>query len=192
VAPTDPDSAGARVAAVSTAVVPSRTNPRTSLKDNGDVGPVTRGAERVQIGRVGSAVPSPRSKQGSVGGDPNHNPRNLSSQSSASGSGSGGGGEGGGARGGLGPDALKTPVMLLDRHVVVASRGVPWQLFNQVRGVFIEMLRRHHVVLSIFMANGDAQLPLSLNQRVLVSIAQTAAATVAFIVYDAEVLLVGV
>jgi hypothetical protein len=82
--------------------------------------------------------------------------------------------------------------MLLDRHVVEASRGVPWQLFNQVRGVFIEMLRRHHVVLSIFMANGDAQLPLSLNQRVLVSIAQTAAAAVFFIVYHVGVLLVGV
>ena len=59
--------------------------------------------------------------------------------------------------------------MLLDRHVVVASRGVPWQLFHQVRGVFIEMLRRHHVVLSIFMANEDAQLPITLAQRVLVS-----------------------
>ena len=35
--------------------------------------------------------------------------------------------------------------------------------------MFIEMLRRHHVVLSIFMANGDAQLPLTLTQRILVS-----------------------
>ncbi len=166
VAPTGPNSAGAPAAAGSTAVVPSRANPRASLKDNGDVGPVTRGPERVQIGRDGSAVPPPRSKRGSVAPSPSR-PRQLPPHSSLSGSGEGG--EGGGAAAGLGLDALKAPVMLLDRHVVEASRGVPWQLFNQVRGVFIEMLRRHHVVLSIFMANGDAQLPLTLTQRILVS-----------------------
>jgi hypothetical protein len=57
--------------------------------------------------------------------------------------------------------------------VVEASRGVPWQVFHQVRAVFFDMMRRHHVVLSILLANGEAQLPLTLSQRVLVSAAFT-------------------
>jgi hypothetical protein len=60
------------------------------------------------------------------------------------------------------------PVVLLARSAVQQSRGVPWQLFRQVRGVFMEMVRRHHVVFSIFLAQGDAQLPLNLTQRILV------------------------
>ncbi len=38
----------------------------------------------------------------------------------------------------------------------------------QIREVFLETLRRHHVLLSIFMAHPDAQLTLSLPQRVVV------------------------
>ncbi len=30
------------------------------------------------------------------------------------------------------------------------------------------MVRRHHVVFSIFLAHGDAQVPLTLTQRVMV------------------------
>ena len=67
--------------------------------------------------------------------------------------------------------ASAVALMLLDKSTVHAQRGVPWQLFHQVRGVFVEMLRRHHVVLSIFMAHGDAQLPLNVTQRVTVRVA---------------------
>ena len=66
--------------------------------------------------------------------------------------------------------ASAVALMLLDKSTVHAQRGVPWQLFHQVRGVFVEMLRRHHVVLSIFMAHGDAQLPLNVTQRVTVRV----------------------
>lgn len=38
----------------------------------------------------------------------------------------------------------------------------------QVRGVFKEMLRRHHVLFSIFLAHEDAQVVLTLAQRVTV------------------------
>jgi hypothetical protein len=62
-------------------------------------------------------------------------------------------------------------VVLLDKGEVQAAHGVPWQLFVQIKGVFVEMVKRHHVVLSIFLANGDAQLPLTLPQRILVRIA---------------------
>jgi hypothetical protein len=58
---------------------------------------------------------------------------------------------------------------LMDRGTVEGGRGVPRQLFRQFRGLCLEMLRRHHVVLSVFMAHEDAQLPLTLPQRVAVS-----------------------
>jgi hypothetical protein len=70
---------------------------------------------------------------------------------------------------GTAPPTQDVPILLLDRRVVEATRGVPSQVFHQVRAVFFDMMRRHHVVLSIFMANGEAQLPLTLSQRVLVS-----------------------
>jgi hypothetical protein len=64
--------------------------------------------------------------------------------------------------------ALKGPVLVLGKQAVEGSRGVPWQLFHQVRGVFLEMLRRNHVVFSIFMAQGKHQGELTLTQRVTV------------------------
>ena len=59
-------------------------------------------------------------------------------------------------------------LLLLDKGSVEGGRGLPKQVLSQVRSVFVEMLRRHHVVLSIFMAHGDAQLPISTTQRVTV------------------------
>jgi hypothetical protein len=38
----------------------------------------------------------------------------------------------------------------------------------QVMGVFKEMVRRHHVLFSIFCANDDAQVTLTRTQRVAV------------------------
>jgi hypothetical protein len=59
-------------------------------------------------------------------------------------------------------------MLVLGKQAVEGSRGVPWQLFHQVRGVFLEMLRRNHVVLSIFMAQEGDQVVLTLTQRVTV------------------------
>jgi hypothetical protein len=39
---------------------------------------------------------------------------------------------------------------------------------RQVLGVFKEMVRRHHVLFSIFCAHDDAQVVLTLTQRVTV------------------------
>jgi hypothetical protein len=79
--------------------------------------------------------------------------------------------KGGRGQGGAGaaPAAGNRPLILMDRGTVEGGRGVPRQLFRQFRGLCLEMLRRHHVVLSVFMAHEDAQLPLTLPQRVAVS-----------------------
>ncbi len=48
------------------------------------------------------------------------------------------------------------------------QRGIPQQLYTQVRSIFAEMLRRHHVVFAVFKADGDAALLVTRPQRVLV------------------------
>lgn len=58
-------------------------------------------------------------------------------------------------------------------NVEVASAARPWLAprwasMCQVLGVFKEMVRRHHVLFSIFCAHDDAQVVLTLTQRVTV------------------------
>jgi hypothetical protein len=61
-----------------------------------------------------------------------------------------------------------TPVLVLTRSDTDRSCGVPWQMYVQVRCVFMELVRRHHVVFSIFLAQPEAQVIMTLPQRVLV------------------------
>ena len=61
-----------------------------------------------------------------------------------------------------------TPLLLLDMDAVEVHRGVPRQLVSQLKAVFVEMIRRHHVMFSIFMAHDDAHLSLTLAQRVTI------------------------
>jgi hypothetical protein len=71
--------------------------------------------------------------------------------------------------------AHETPVaapteatLLLRSEEVVVESGLPWQLLRQVSSVFKQVVRRHHVVLGIFIAPHDARLQLGLPQRVLI------------------------
>ena len=49
-----------------------------------------------------------------------------------------------------------------------SQRGLPRQLFTQIAGIFLEMVRRHHVVFAVFQGGGDAALIITRPQRVLV------------------------
>ncbi len=62
------------------------------------------------------------------------------------------------------------PVLVVDSATAASSRGMAWQLYSQVRGLFVETLRRQHIFLSIFMARGEAQVLLTLSQRVTVGV----------------------
>ncbi len=65
---------------------------------------------------------------------------------------------------------MPLPVLVVDAQTAQRNRGMVWQLFVQVRGVFVETLRRQHILFSIFMAKGDAQVLLTLPQRVMVRV----------------------
>ncbi len=59
-------------------------------------------------------------------------------------------------------------VVVMDKEQAGAHRGIPQQLYAQVRSIFGEMLRRNHVVFAVFLADGDAELLITRPQRVLV------------------------
>ena len=64
--------------------------------------------------------------------------------------------------------AFSDAVYAVDKRQLSGRTGIPRQLYTQVRGVFLEMLRRHHVVVSVFSARGDAALLMTQPQRMVV------------------------
>ncbi len=47
-------------------------------------------------------------------------------------------------------------------------RGIPWQIYHQISGVFVHMVKRHHVFFAVFFAPPDSVVMLTPEQRIAV------------------------
>ncbi len=62
------------------------------------------------------------------------------------------------------------PILVVNCADAAMHKGVPWQLYQQVKGVFLQLMSQQHLVFSIFAARGESLAMLTLAQRVLVLI----------------------